>query len=137
MKPNKIDTKYEAFINQYLINGQNATEAYMTVFQQFNVETAKANGSRLLTKANVKALLQVKQEEIRRKYDVKKEDLIKVLKDLLEQTIADNDRPNLLKTVTELNKMIGSYAPVESNVNLKGEAAIKQINIVTKGKING
>ncbi len=133
----RIEDRYEAFVNQYLINGQNAKEAYMTVYQQFNVKVAEANSSRLLGNAKVKALLEVKQEEIRRKYDVKKEDLVKVLKDLLEQTIADNDRPNLLKTVQELNKMIGSYAPVESNVNLKGEAAIKQINIVTKGKING
>lgn len=50
------------FISAYIKNGGNATEAYVTAYPEANRESARRNGSRLLTHADV-------LEEIRSRYD--------------------------------------------------------------------
>ena len=48
------------FVDLYLANGQNATEAYVLVYQSTRA-TANANASRLLAQASIKALVAEKQ----------------------------------------------------------------------------
>ncbi|MFZ2187334.1 MAG: terminase small subunit [Candidatus Moraniibacteriota bacterium] len=51
------------FIKEYIKNGGNATEAYITAYPEVNRESARRNGSRLLTHADIIG-------EIGNRYDV-------------------------------------------------------------------
>lgn len=50
------------FISEYIKNGGNATEAYSLAYPEASRETARRNGSRLLTQTDI-------LEEIRNRYD--------------------------------------------------------------------
>ena len=135
MKANKQD-KHQAFVNEYMVNGRNGKRAYMTVYQVTNEKTAEVNSSKLLGNTKIQALLEVEEAKVAEKYNIKKEDIIKILKDLIDEAIGDKDRGNATQAVKELNKMLGYYADTNTNVTLKGEAAIKTIQIIPAKKQN-
>lgn len=55
--------KQQRFCEEYIKCG-NATQAYKIAFGTKNEETARKNGSRLLTKADIQGILAQKNEEI-------------------------------------------------------------------------
>lgn len=60
----KLTVKQQAFADYYIELG-NATEAYLKAYPNVKKEaTARANGSRLLTNANVKAYIDERMEEL-------------------------------------------------------------------------
>lgn len=74
----KINEKHKLFVEEYLNNGLNGTQAYLAVYKNVTKEeTARANASRLLAKANVKALLEEKQAKTIKKMEMTREGIIK------------------------------------------------------------
>jgi len=61
-KLNNATTRQAAFINSYLANGFNATQAAITA--GYSTKTAKQQGSRLLTNVDVKAAIDAKIKEM-------------------------------------------------------------------------
>lgn len=65
------------FVEEYLNNGLNGTKAYLSVYKNVTKEeTARVNASRLLTNANVKALLEEKQAKTIKKLEITREDIV-------------------------------------------------------------
>lgn len=63
----KLTIKQQAFADSYIEVG-NATEAYLKAYPNVKKETtARANGSRLLTNANVSAYIESRMEELKSK----------------------------------------------------------------------
>lgn len=65
MKQKKLTLKQQAFADYYIELG-NASEAYLKAYPNVKKEaTARANGSRLLTKANISAYIAERMEELK------------------------------------------------------------------------
>ncbi len=59
MSKNGLNPKQERFCTEYASNGGNATEAYKAAYEQEDVKTAAANGSRMIR--NDKVLKRIRQ----------------------------------------------------------------------------
>lgn len=79
-KPKKLTAKQQKFIDEYLID-LNATRAYKTAYPKCKTErSARTNGSRLLTNANI-------QEEITKQQN-KIQERTKITQDMIVQELA-------------------------------------------------
>lgn len=115
MEPEKIKIKprHQAFVEEYLQNGQNATAAYQKLFK-VTEKTAAVQGSKLIRKDNVIAYIKQKQQELADKVLITKQDIIQDLINLKQQCINEGTPraiQNALKTIEIINKMLGYNAP--------------------------
>lgn len=84
-----ITDKQRAFVDEYLID-LNATRAYKAIYKSCKKdETARVNGSRLLTNANVAAYLSQRQRELQRRTEVTQDKVIGELAAIAFADIAD------------------------------------------------
>ena len=70
---NKLTIKQKKFADEYIISG-NATEAATKA--GYSEKTAYSSGQRLLKKVEITEYIRKRQEEERKKYDIRKEDII-------------------------------------------------------------
>lgn len=80
-KPSKLTMRrYEAFAQEYVANGLNATQAYLKVYKNCKNEgSARTLGCVLLTNIYVEALVQKAQDEAAKKTEITRDMLIKEL----------------------------------------------------------
>ena len=84
-----ITDKQRAFVDEYLID-LNATRAYKAIYKSCKKdETARVNGSRLLTNANVAAYLAQRQRDIQRRTEVTQDKVVQELAAIAFADIAD------------------------------------------------
>lgn len=84
-----ITEKQKAFVEEYLVD-LNATRAYKAVYKSCKKdETARVNGSRLLTNANVAAYLAERQKALQRRTEVTQERVIGELAAIAFADVAD------------------------------------------------
>ena len=94
-----ITEKQKAFVEEYLID-LNATRAYKAVYKSCKKdETARVNGSRLLTNANVSAYLAERQKELQERTEITQKRVIDELAAIAFADVADYAQ------VTERNGM--------------------------------
>lgn len=73
----KLTDKQKKFVNEYLID-LNATRAYKAVYSSCKKdETARANGSRLLTNANVVGYLDERQKKLEERTEITQDRVLK------------------------------------------------------------
>jgi len=115
----KLNNKHNAFIEAYLINGYNATDAYLTAYPKATYETANTNGTRLLGKACIKEVIEAKKKELANTCNVTKAEIANVILGILNDC---NSKPNeKIKAGEVLNKMFGYNAPLEQSISLNVE----------------
>ncbi|QPQ35911.1 terminase small subunit [Lysinibacillus sp. JNUCC-52] len=79
----KLTVKQQAFADLYIELG-NATEAYLRAYPNVKKEaTARANGSRLLTNANVKAYIDERMEELKSERVADQQEVLETLTAIL------------------------------------------------------
>lgn len=84
-----ITDKQRAFVDEYLID-LNATRAYKAVYKSCKKdETARVNGSRLLTNANVAAYLSERQRELQQRTEITQDKVVRELAAIAFSDIAD------------------------------------------------
>lgn len=110
------------FLSEYMVNGFNATKAYLKVFAASNpllaYNDAKSSAYRLLSKPSMKKLYDKKLKEINEATNVRREELIMGLKELMISSVAAGDIPNYLKAIDMINKMVGNYTTfIDANIN--------------------
>jgi phage terminase small subunit len=105
----KLNKKQEAFLDELFVNGFNQMKAYQSVYKGVSDETAKTNASRLLSNANVKREYERRQEQNRKRYEVTKEEIVEVVKEIMLNNRKDAP-PFSLKAAEILNKMFGFNA---------------------------
>lgn len=79
----RLGNKDYLFIDIYLTNGQNGADAYRKAYDCDSIETSKRNAYQLLKNPSIIKELESRREEIKKTYDIKKEDIIKQLTDLI------------------------------------------------------
>ena len=98
MSKDKLSDRHRQFCDEYLSNGMNATQAYLSVYKSVKKEeTARVNGSKLLTNTNIKKYIADKQANLSKKFEVTREKLGKMLLDRAElvnkmQELAKKDK---------------------------------------------
>lgn len=65
-----LSNRHLAFIDNYMSNGRNATQAYKVVYPSANQRTAEVKGSLLANKVEVKAELEKREAELREKNQI-------------------------------------------------------------------
>lgn len=106
----KINKKHLSFIDEYFINGFNGTNAYLSVYKGVTSDTARANASKLLANANIKAEIDARNLAISQKMQVTREDLIKDLIDIKENC-KTSFPPSSIKAIEVIAKMLGLNEP--------------------------
>lgn len=88
-----ISNKYKAFVEEYISNGYNARQAYLSVIGGSEITTASADtlGNRILGLVEVKDYMREREEELKEQTKLKREDIIDRLnkRSLLVQDISD------------------------------------------------
>ncbi len=75
-----LNERHKAFCDEYLVNGQNGTKAYLTVYKSVKSQkTAEVNASKLLSNAKIKAYIATKLQKTSEKLDIKREDMMRSL----------------------------------------------------------
>lgn len=122
----ELSNRHIAFIDEYMVNGRNATRAYQVVYPNATLRSCQENGHRLLKKAEVKAEVEKREAEIRDKNKIKLEDLTNKLMLLYHSTHATHPATALgaLKLLGEWhgvakeNEEENSTGPIDINVNI-------------------
>jgi len=113
------------FIEHYMSNGMNGTQAYLSTYKTASDDTARANATKLLANAHIKARIEELQGETSKSLQITKESLINDLIRIKELCMTDPRAVhNSTKAIEVINKMLGFNEPdkVESkitNINLQ------------------
>ena len=155
MKTNKklSNKRHQAFCDEYLINGMNATQAYLTVYKSVNKKiTAEVNGSKLLSNTKVKAYIEERQAVASEKSELTQQIIVnrqnrrsQIVDQMLELSIKDNLTPQetsklarlmmVIKTSDAnasdkiLNEMLGYNKPKEISIKTEFDVGIPGLNI--------
>ena len=118
------------FCDEYLIDF-NATRAYKVAYSRCKKdETARANSSRLLTKANIQEYIAIRQEEREKRTEITQDMIIKELAKIALFNIKDIYNENgTLKKVTELDD---DTAKAISGVKIQQKAGAMKISLSKK-----
>ncbi len=127
-----LSSSQRKFCEEYVNNGSNGTQAYLTAYKSCKKETtAMVNASRLLRNAKVKEYIQELQDELKSKAIMtaleRMEWLTKVVKGDIKHTSYDGNGNSYeneayisdkMKAIDILNKMDGNYVTkVEADVD--------------------
>lgn len=140
-----LNDKHLVFIEEYLDRG-NATEAYKKAYNSDDNKKAGSRGYQLLNEPLIKAEIEKRQKELAKKYDIKKERIIKELVDIIDFNVLDVQKLKKKKEIEErLNPLTGEIENVEvekttletnlENLSLAQEKNIKSIEILRNGTV--
>ena len=90
----KLNPKQQAFADEYIINGGNATQAALTA--GYSERTARSQGHRLLTNVGVKKYIEGRLEEIQDESILKQKEILVMLSE-----IAAGKVPEMKEVVTK------------------------------------
>ena len=122
----KLTLKQEKFVQEYLSNGGNATQAYKVAYDgnKNSDKTNNENASRMLANSKIKARLNVYQEEVKERVLYTAEQSFDKLNELLELALCpdgENGRMNLqaaLKAEELKGKLTHLYVDRVENTNI-------------------
>ena len=129
IKNKNLLLRYKTFINNYINNGFNATQAYKDTYKVTEQHSAETCGSRLLSNVTVIKLL---CEELRRKeLDINEEYIIqKVLSIVNDKKCQKRD---ILRGLELLSRIKGYLKPdIQQNVAVFNEAKVQEDKILKK-----
>jgi hypothetical protein len=115
----KLTQKQTTFCNAYVETG-NASKAYQRAFDAgaMKPETINRKAVELLNNGKIRARVEALQGELKSKFDVTKE---RVLKELAKIGFADTDNLNAkIRALETINKMLGFNEPEKNDVTLDG-----------------
>ena len=113
-----INDRHKAFIDEYVKNGFNGTQAYLSVYPNSSEEAAAVSASELLRNPKVKEYLKKVQQTIREKDLISKGEILEKLIHILNDSSANPKLYNhAIKSSEVLSKMLGFNEPDQLNVN--------------------
>ena len=111
-----MNERHRAFVEEYLVNGYNATQAYIKTYPDSSEEVARSSGSRLLTNANIQSYIASKRQETAERNQITKEEILAVVSSIMNKDGArESDR---LKATEILLKALGYNEIKTTNVNI-------------------
>lgn len=121
-----LSIAHKAFIAEYIKNGYNATQAYLSIRPEVSYETAATNAGRLLKNAEVIEALETRSNRTLNKAIASREHLISEAHDILEAAKQEKQYSTALNAVdlkAKLNKLYDKSEP-------ETEGYIKLINML-------
>lgn len=103
---NTLEPRQRRFVAEYL-KDLNATQA--AIRAGYSKRTAKQQGQRLLTKADVRAAVEAGKAKRAAKTGVTVEYVVTKLQKIVEDAMADNDRANANRSLELLGKHVGAF----------------------------
>lgn len=111
---------YIVFCDEYLLNGMNATKAYLVAYPKCGEEAARRLASKLMTKNDIKSYIQERQCITSKNLGISKEEIIQDLIDI--KNANKKDRPSIAtKAIEVINKMQGYNAVEKQEIKLQGD----------------
>ena len=142
----KLNDRHYLFIERYLENGQNAAEAYRFAYNIKDQKQSSKRGSELISDPLIKSELNKKQEELKSKYNIKKEKIIKELIDIIDFNVVDIQTVKKIKKKEQkINYITGQFEEIEKEeeeivlqqdldkLSLKQQKNIKSIEMTRNG----
>lgn len=107
-KKKKLNNKDINFISIYMSNGQNGADAYRKAYSTDNINLSKRKAYELLREPLIKEEIERQQEELKKKYDINKEDIIRQHIDITNSNFLDyyNIESYTEKTYNEIGEEI-------------------------------
>ena len=108
----KLTPKQELFIEIYLANGYNGTQAYLQAYPDSSYDAARSSAPDLLANPCIKNLIEKGREATIKKVQITKEELVQDLIDIKNSTKTDpKQKHNSIKAVEVISKMLGMNEP--------------------------
>lgn len=128
----KLNDNQLAFIQEYLVNGKNATEAYLNVYDNVTYDSARVLASNFLKQEHVQNYIRFIRDETIENYKIDRNFIIDEYIELIESAKRDEriDRANWNKALVNLTELLGLKE--QEVINLKH--TIEKININIKKK---
>ena len=124
---NGLSPKQARFAREYLVD-LNATQA--SIRAGYSEKTAKQQGSRLLTNADVRTRINELQDEVRQRTDMKTDDVIARLIELSEKAEAAGQYGAAVRAAELLGKRLGMFVnrlEISETSKMTDEQLIQQI----------
>ena len=111
------------FVLEYIKNGGNATQA--AIKAGYSEKTARSQGQRLLTKADIQKELEKERQKIRKDYEYSMAEMMAELNDVQEKADRESNRAAQLKAIELKGKAAGLFVD-----KVKSELTLKQALVV-------
>lgn len=120
-----LTEQQEIFVQEYLYGAKPyvQVEAYMKAYPDCTRASAKAQASRLMARANIRAEIRRQRDNIMFEYGIDRQWIIDQYMDMMESCLDNNenivDRTNWNKALAQLSKLLGLDEPDRMNINIK------------------
>ena len=121
-----INDKQQAFINEYLVNGHNATKAYKKAYPGC-ISGHKQNGARLMTNDYVTADIKAKLAKTAVKMDVSREKQMDRLLAAYDMAVTQGNVSGIKQILSEINLMQGYQREAAPNKEME-QAILKRMS---------
>ncbi len=112
----KLSAKHQAFCDEYLANGMNATQAYKSAYKVSDT-VAGPSGDRLLKNVKIQTYIRQQQETTSNRLNITKEQLLLDLEDIKNRNKGVRDA-TAMKAIEIINKMSGFDAPIKQDITI-------------------
>ena len=135
-----LTLKQMRFCEEYLKNGGNATEAYMTAYDSESKKSAMIDASRLMKREDIQEYLmklrKPVEKAVKRKIMNEREYKKKLIQERIDECVARGDDAAIARYLEIWNKMDGEYAsggksdfdPQEEMANLDTSTLLQLVN---------
>ena len=129
-----LSNRHMAFIDEYMVNGRNATAAYKVVYPKANQRCAEVKGSLLVNKVEVKMEIETRENELRDKNKITLEFLTEKLI-AIANSASEFAPAASVSALKLLAQMHGLDAPKETTQEMSNETGPLEIKInIVKNK---
>lgn len=141
-----MDKNKKAFCREYVINGNNGTQAYMKAVPGSNEESARRMAYKWLTRVDVQEYIKELQDKLEEKAIMTAKERMKWLTEVINDIqreeanvkmpdggeikigLKNADLQTKMKAIDILNKMSGEYTTkIEGNIGISYEEALKEV----------
>lgn len=132
-----LNKKQLLFIDKYMTNGKNGTNAYIEVYKPKNTSIANGSASRLLANVKVKEEIARREQEELKRYNIKREQIIKELLSILESDYMDYFKFNI-EIIKDLDEDGNIYEKerISKRLKLPEELTLEQRRAIKSIKTN-
>lgn len=134
-----LTPKQEAFCREYVANGGNATQAYLTAYDSKSPVSAAQEGYRLLQSGDVqgylKSLNKPLEEAARTKALTARDEQIAFIRERIAICKQKDDEQSIIRYTDMLNKINALYKDTEAEQ--KPESSVVKLDMDTLKKLSG
>ena len=130
MRKTKLTEKMKAFCREYVSNGGNGTQAYLTAYDSKNPQVAANESNKLLYRDDITEYIKSLNKPLENRITSEREKKRRILWDFIENNnVSDNDR---LKALDLLNKMDSEYVNINRNIEQKADISTLDADTLKK-----